>query len=151
VRPYDFENSVGYWVICTAHALERALNEELAPQGITFSQCQVLGWLALEGEQSQAELAERMRVEAPTLAGILDRMERDGWIERRTSPEDRRRKLVRPAPGVEPVWDRIIRCARAVRARATAGIDPDDLQRLFATLAAIQANLQAAPVVQESA
>jgi MarR family transcriptional regulator for hemolysin len=111
----------------------------------------VLGWLALEGELTQTELAERMRVEAPTLAGILDRMERDGWVERRPAPGDRRRKLVRPAPGVEPVWDQIIRCARAVRARATAGIDPDELRRTFEILAAIQANLGVAPVVQETA
>jgi MarR family transcriptional regulator for hemolysin len=149
VQPYDFENSVGYWVVPTAHALERALNEELAPHGITFAQCQVLAWLALQGELSQAELAERMRVEAPTLAGILDRMERDGWVERRPAPGDRRRKLVRPTPQVEPVWARIVGCCRAVRARATAGIDPDDLRRTFDVLAAVQANLRAAPVVQE--
>ena len=149
MRPYDFENSVGYWVIRTAHALERALNEELAPHGITASQSQVLGWLALEGELTQTELAERMRVEAPTLAGILDRMERDGWVERRLAPDDRRRKLVRPTPQVEPVWSKIIQCGLALRARATAGIDPDDLTTTFQTLAAIQANLRAAAAVQE--
>ena len=47
MQPYDFENSVTYWVVPTAHALERALNEELTPHGITYSQCQVLAWLAL--------------------------------------------------------------------------------------------------------
>ena len=34
----------------------------------------------LEGELSQTELAAKMMVEPPTLVGILDRMERDGWI-----------------------------------------------------------------------
>src|SRR5947209_16812086 len=111
VQPYDFENSVLYWVIPTAHALERAFNEEVAPHGITHAQCQVLFWLAHDGDLAQAELAERMRVEPPTLAGILDRMERDGWVERRPAPGDRRRKLVRPTPQVEPVWTKIMQCA----------------------------------------
>jgi len=142
VQPYDFENSVSFWIIRTAHALERAFNEDLAPHAITMAQSKVLGWLAHDGELSQAELAERMRVEPPTLAGILDRMERDGWVERHPAPADRRRKVVRLTKQVEPVWAKIVQVARSVRARATAGVDADDLQRTFAVLAAIQANLR---------
>ena len=58
---YDFENSVGYWLVRTAQACERAVSEELAPEGITYRQFQVLGWLVLEGDLAQNELAERMR------------------------------------------------------------------------------------------
>src|SRR5438309_9594861 len=100
----------------------------MAAHGITVAQSKVLGWLSHDGELSQAELAERMRIEPPTLAGILDRMERDGWIERRPAPADRRRKVIRPTKKVDPVWNKIVQCARAVRARATAGVDADDLQ-----------------------
>ena len=79
---YDFENSVGFWICQASHALQRAFNEELAPQGVTYRQAQVLGCLALEGKLSQTDLAERMRIEPPTLVGILDRMEQGGWIRR---------------------------------------------------------------------
>ena len=34
MQPYDFENSVSFWIIRAAHAVERAFNEELAPHGI---------------------------------------------------------------------------------------------------------------------
>jgi MarR family transcriptional regulator for hemolysin len=143
VLDYDFEDSVAYWVCQTAKAFERALNEELAPHGITFPQWQVLGWLALEGELTQAQLAERLRIEAPTLTGILDRMERAGWIARTVSPTDRRKKLVRPAPRVKPVWDQVVTCARRVRARAVRGLPPEDVRRVMTTLAAVQDNLKA--------
>src|SRR5438309_7039654 len=93
---YDFENSIGYWIFAAAHELARALNEELAAHGITFRQWEVLALLSLKGEQSQSELAERMRIEAPTLVGVLDRMERDGWILRALDATDRRKKLIRP-------------------------------------------------------
>jgi MarR family transcriptional regulator for hemolysin len=149
VLEHDFEESIGYWVCMTARALERALNEELAPHGITFQQWLVLAWLALEGELTQAQLAERMRVEAPTLVGILDRMERDGWISRQVSAEDRRKKLIRPTPRVQPVWAKMLSCARRVRARAARGLDPKELAQLRTTLATLRANLESKSLVEE--
>ncbi len=147
---YDFEESVGYWVCMTSHELERALNAELSEHGITYRQWQVLGWLALEGSLAQSELAERMRIEAPTLVGILDRMERDGWITRQACADDRRKKLIRATPRVEPIWSKIAAAARRVRARATQGLNPKELQNLKELLATVRANLGAGRLVEEA-
>src|SRR5262245_3031112 len=108
-------------------AYHRAVSEELAPHGITYRQSMVLGWLAMEGELSQTELASKMMVEPPTLVGILDRMERDGWIERHNCPTDRRKNLIRPSRAAEPVWERIVECAVRVRRRATEGLSDEEL------------------------
>ncbi len=94
---HDFEGYVGYWICMASRAFERAMNEELAPSGITYRQCQVLAWLAIDGNLSQTDLAERMRIEPPTLVGILDRMEREGWVRRESDTSDRR-KTHRAAP-----------------------------------------------------
>lgn len=139
---HDFENSVGFWICSASHVFQKAMNEELAPQGITHRQCQVLGCLAIEGPVSQAELAERMRIEPPTLVGILDRMERDGWIRRAADKHDRRRKLIQPLPAARPVWTKIIAAAERVRRRATAGMTRSQLVQLKQTLKQIQSNLQ---------
>ena len=147
---YDFEESVGYWVVMTAHVLQRALNEELALHGITFRQWQVLAWLALEGELAQSELAERMDIEPPTLVGVLDRMERDGWISRNECPTDRRKKLVRPTERVEPVWSKMVACARKVRAQAVRGMDDSQVTQLKELLSAMQRNLRAESLVRET-
>ncbi len=140
---YDFEQSVGFWIITAANAFQRALNDEVAPHGITYRQCQALGYLALDGPLSQTELAERMRVEPPTLVGILDRMERDGWIVRKNCPHDRRKKLIHPTPAAEPVWSKMVTCAKRVRARAVAGLSPEEIEVLKQLLDAIQQNLTA--------
>jgi len=139
---YDFENSVGYWVTMTSRTILKALNEELAPLGVTFAQVQVLGWIAVEQGLSQAELAQRMGIEPPTLAGLLDRMEKSRWIARRPCPSDRRRKLVEVGPAAGPVWSRITEAARRVRARATRGIPPARLREVKDTLERLRANLQ---------
>ena len=137
----DFEDSVGYWVIMAADDFRRALSDEVAPHGITYRQCQVLGWLALHGPLSQAELAERMRIEPPTLVGILDRMERDGWLRRESCSSDRRKKLIRPTGNAEPVWSKIVACGRRVRERATRGLSDEQLAELRQMLRTVQQNL----------
>ena len=139
---YDFEKSIGYWVFLTAHAMERSMNEELASMGITLRQWQVLAYLALKGEMAQSELAALMGIEAPTLTGILDRMERDRWITRHGCPTDRRRKLIRPAPEVAPVWSRMVACAKSVREQAVQGLSDEQIEQLKQILAVMQNNLR---------
>lgn len=140
---YDFENSVGYWIVMTSHALRRALHVELGKEGITLRQFEVLAWIALEGEISQAEMAERLGIEAPTLVGILDRMERDGWLDRCPCTQDRRKKRIRATAKAESLWARMVECARHVRARATEGISPEELSQLKSLCERIRANLDA--------
>lgn len=117
------------------------MNAELAELGITFRQWEVLCWISFFGEVSQAQLAEGMLIEAPTLAGILDRMERDGWITRVADPQDGRRKLIRPTKQVEPVWEKMVSKARYVRSEATRGISDQDLNQMRETLEKIRRNL----------
>jgi MarR family transcriptional regulator for hemolysin len=150
VLQYDFEESISYWICMTGRAIEEALNEELAPHGITFRQCQVLFWLAYARDLTQSDLAERMQVEAPTLVGILDRMERAGWITREPDTRDRRKKWIRPTPRIQPVWRKMVACARRVRARATRGMSARQVKLAMRLLARIQANLRQPKPVAET-
>ncbi len=146
---YDFEESVGYWLTLATQAFHRAVGEEVAPHGITYRQSMVLAWLALEGELSQAELATKMMVEPPTLVGILDRMERDGWITRNSCPSDRRKKLIRATTTAEPVWEKIAEGGRRVRARATEGLTDEERETLKRLLSRVTQNLASAAALQE--
>lgn len=147
---YDFEASVGYWVALTAHALQRALSEELAELGITARQWQVLAWLALEGSLTQSQLAERMQIEQATLVSVLGRMERRGWIERASCSTDRRKKMIRPTPRVKSLWEKSVVCARRVRERATQGFSQQQLDDLKRSLALMRGNLNVPVVAREA-
>jgi MarR family transcriptional regulator for hemolysin len=139
---YDFEESIGAWLTLATQTFHRAVSDELTPHGITYRQSTVLGWLALEGDLSQTELATRMMVEPPTLVGILDRMERDGWITRHNCPGDRRKKIIRANPAAEPVWEKIVECASRVRQRAIEGLSQQELATLKSLLRRVQRNLK---------
>lgn len=138
---YDFEESVGYWITITSHFYQEALNQELIPYGITFRQFQVIGWLVYEGPLSQVELAERMMIEPPTLVRILDRMERDGWIQRESDPKDRRRKVIKVLPEAKPVWLKMVSCLKRLRKKATQGMTEDQVETLKTLLIQVQENL----------
>ncbi len=146
---YDFEESVGYWVVMTAHSFQRALNKELFRHGITYRQWQLLAWLALEGAQPQAELAEKMDVDPATLVSVLGRMQRDGWIRREGCSTDRRKRLIHPTEKSKPVWDKGVHCARRVRAQATQGFTPDQMSIVKEMLAAMRENLALPALVMQ--
>lgn len=138
---YDFEDSVGYWLCITSHAMRRALSTRLADAGITLRQWEVLAWLACDAEVSQAELAECMGIEPPTLAGVLRRMERDGWLLRRSCSDDRRRNRLEPTQQAEEVWQRALKICHEVRAQATEGFTPAELSLLKKLCGDIRENL----------
>lgn len=119
VLEHDFRSDVGYWVHMCAHRFEALMNAELAEENVSYRQCQILAWLALEGDLSQVDLARLSGVEPSTIVAVIDRMQRDGLIERRPCPGDRRRHLITPTKAARPVWRRILKCARRVNARAT--------------------------------
>jgi MarR family transcriptional regulator for hemolysin len=141
VLQYDFQSSIGYWILCTARAYERAMQQQLVPTGITHRQCQVLACLAHEGILSQVELADRLDIEPPTLVRILDRMERDGLLAREPSDTDRRVKLIRVLPKAKPVWKKIVQCAERVRGQACRNLSVEQRQTLQELLGIVQSNL----------
>jgi MarR family transcriptional regulator for hemolysin len=138
---HDFRSDVGYWVHVAAHRFERAMNAELAGEAITYRQCQVLAWLALEGDSSQVKLARCMNVEPPTLVRVLDCMERDGLIERTASESDRRSNIIRPTPKAVPMWKRILACAERVNQRSNRGLSEQEVQELRRLLQIVHDNL----------
>ncbi len=139
---YDFEASIGYWLTITTNALQRVLGERLSPFGITFRQMQVIAWLVREKRLTQSELAHRMMIEPPTLAGILSRMETCGWITRTQCTTDRRKNWIEVTDKIKPVWKQISACAREVRVEATAGLSEQEQNELFRMLEKVHHNMR---------
>ena len=85
-----------------------ASSKERAALGLTLPQCKALVYLAEHEGISQVQLAELTDIEPMTLVRILDRMESDGWLERRNDPADRRaRRLYLKPEGkalVDDIW-----------------------------------------------
>ena len=138
---FDFQSSAGYWITLTSHFYQRRLSEELLSCGITFRQFQVSAWLVHDGALSQKALVDRLMVEPPTLVGILNRMEREGWIIRRPDELDRRCKWIELCAKAEPIWKRMSECLVRIREEATRGMSRKELHELKRLLKKVQGNL----------
>ncbi|QDU86913.1 Transcriptional regulator SlyA [Pirellulimonas nuda] len=138
---YEFEDSIGYWIAIANQGFARAITEKLAPHGITYRQAQVLGYLELDGPQTQKALCGRMLIEPPSLVGVLNRMELAGLVERRGCPDDRRRKLIYPLPPAEAIWEKVAGCAREVRAQAAKGLSTSEVAQLKTLLQKVHQNV----------
>jgi DNA-binding MarR family transcriptional regulator len=92
--PWDPESSAAYWINRASRRLLRLHDARLRPLGFGMCQLPVLLALAEGAALPQKELAQRARVEQPTMAEMLARMERDGIVERAPNPDDSRGSLV---------------------------------------------------------
>jgi DNA-binding MarR family transcriptional regulator len=68
----------------------RLTKEQAARIGLTGPQLSVAKMLEELGDLSLSELSDRIRAQNSTVTGIVDRMEREGLVDRKRSAEDRR-------------------------------------------------------------
>ncbi len=112
----------------TARAWRARLYQRLKPLGLSQSKWLVLLHLSHGGDAMiQKELAGRIGIEGPTLVGLLDRMTRDGWLERRKSTEDRRSKTVHLTDKSHDVIRQIRSVAAQLRRELLAGMPENEL------------------------
>lgn len=110
---------------------------------LTQAQCRVLAYLQRNEGISQARLAELTDTDPMTLTRALDRMEADGWIERRSDPDDRRALRLYLQPSAIPSLQEIWRLADRARADALVGLSAADREQLMTLLERMRSNLSA--------
>ncbi|HEY3909627.1 MAG TPA: MarR family transcriptional regulator [Stellaceae bacterium] len=136
------ERSFGYLVHDVARLFARRFNQRaLLFLGLTRSQCRVLGYLSLHEGIHQAGLADLLEIKPMTLVRQLDRMEEDGWIERRPDPDDRRARRLVLTDKARPILARILGLSTEVRQEAFANLSEDEGRHLIELLRRVHGNL----------
>ncbi|MFD7157349.1 MarR family winged helix-turn-helix transcriptional regulator [Kribbella sp. NPDC059898] len=85
---------LGYLLKHVLAQLTEAQTAALAPHGLNGRDLAVLNAVASGEPLSQLEVAARLRVDRTSIGDLLDALEERGFVERRRSPEDRRRNVV---------------------------------------------------------
>lgn len=123
----------------TARAWRTRLDQRLKPVGLSQGKWTTLIHLARGGDAlTQKEIAARIGVEEPTLAGVLNRLQLAGWIKRKNSPHDRRCKTVHLQRRSKAVLARIFDTADELRQELVADIPKTDLQTCMRVLKRIR-------------
>jgi DNA-binding MarR family transcriptional regulator len=127
VAVFDPNDSLGFHCKLTYKYFSSALEKRLARDGVSQVQFVALAYLIVFGELSQSELADHLSITPASMARLVDRLSRDGWVERRAHPEDRRIKRIVLTPNAREVWDDLSQHARAVLDHAYSGVSEEEL------------------------
>jgi DNA-binding MarR family transcriptional regulator len=132
-----------YLLALASHQASGEFHAQLKALGIPVKTWRVLGALAdVEGETISA-LARDVLANQPTLTKIVDRMARDGLVERCAAAGDRRKVLVRITDRGRAMVADLRRRAQAHEAEVLAGYDAAEAARLKAMLRTLIARSRA--------
>ena len=109
----------------------------LLPFGLTAPQYFVFNALWMGDGISIGELGERILLDSSTLTGVLDRMGRSGYVERRPNPDDRRSVLVFLTPKAQDQGPQILRFADELDATLKQSFSKEEMDTFERVLRAL--------------
>lgn len=137
----DPEVSVGFLLNDVSRLMRAWFDERAQDFGLTRAQWRVLVHLAARQGINQRSLAEIVELDNVTLSRHIDRLERDGWLERRADPDDRRAWCLFLTDASEPMLEKMETLAVETQAEAMKGLSEAERAQLADMLIRIKANI----------
>ena len=131
-------------LVLVARKWRSLLDEKLRPSGQSSARMEALSAILNSPDGSaQVDIARRLRIEGPTLTRMLDALEKDGLVERRPAPGDRRTKRLQVTGEGEAALEDIFAVADVFRARLLDGVDTETMDEVSRFLAGLLDRLDA--------
>ena len=128
-------------IVAVADTLLREGQRLFKPLGLTVAQYNVLTVIAGAPDGaglSQRELSDELVVDRSNVTGLLDRMEKAGWVRRVDDPADRRIYRVRLTPEGRRLWEKADAPYNAAVARVAGALTARQARDTLATLATLK-------------
>jgi len=135
----NLDDNLGFLLARLGTTTRLRLAESVAPLDLTLRQFVVLRSIDANEGLSQAQLGERLRIDASSIVQVLDDCQKDGLAERRPSPDDRRRYAVHLTKEGKQHLAMAQKAVKAVQDELFAALDDSQralLLELLLTLAA---------------
>ena len=141
----DHLRQLGFLLKDVSRRYTRRFEERAQSLSLTLPQCKALIYLQDSEGVSQKRLAELTELDPMTLVRILDRMEADGWVQRRFDPSDRRAHSLWLTAQVKPVVEHVWQLIQETRAEMLQGLSAEERTLLVTLLERVHANLTSLP------
>ena len=141
----DLSRQLGFLLKDTSRRYTRRFEERAQTLSLTLAQCRALLYLENNEGVSQKRLSELTELDPMSLVRILDRMEADGWVQRRFDPADRRAHTLWLTPKAKPVLEHIAHLIAEVRAETLHGLTNEERSKLIELLGRVHVNLSSLP------
>ncbi|MBZ4416091.1 MarR family transcriptional regulator [Myxococcus sp. RHSTA-1-4] len=111
----------------------------------TPPQVHALLWLGQDGALTMGDLARRLGVTEKTVTGVVDRLEREGYLMRERSASDRRVVHCRLTPEGQATWQKLDRSMNQGMSQFLGILDASDRKALFRILEKLLRRTEAPP------
>lgn len=113
---------------------DQSMTNALAQMELTAAQGHIMGYLAhCQSLPCPRDIEENFHLSHPTVSGLLSRLEKKGFIELATDPDDRRCKRIRVLEKGRECHELMHRTIRDNERRLVSGFSEEE-QAIFATL-----------------
>jgi DNA-binding MarR family transcriptional regulator len=127
---YDIEKSIGFLLSKGYQRAWAILREEIELYDLTPPQFALLAFLWQQDGLTQVELSEKGQIDRSTIGGLIDRLERNGLLERRQHPQDRRAYRIYLTDHGKEMEGTLSACAERSLKRLTSGLNEGELEEL---------------------
>ncbi len=127
---FDIENSLGFLLAKThqrGYALFKAPLEKFS---LTPKQFSLLAFLWKQDGLSQVELSDKCQIDRTTIGGLIDRLQKQGYVRREPKPEDRRAFQIHLTDKGISLEEELLSIARKVTDTFTEGLSPEETEIL---------------------
>lgn len=140
----DPDINVGFLIHDVSRMMRAWFDGRAQELGLTRAQWRVLVHLAGREGLNQSSLAEILELDTVTLGRHIDRLERDGWLERRADPADRRAWCLYLTAASRPTLDKMEAVAADTIAVAMQNVDEGERAQFMKALLQIKSNFASA-------
>ena len=141
---YSRHETLGLLLHDLSRIMRKRFDRRARKLGLTRAQWRVLSVLRIQQGINQSSLAEALEIEPITIARHIDRLEGNGWVERRADPKDRRAWLLYLDNSVQSILKDLEQISESNREAALAGFSDAEVRRFIDNLKRAKVNLDAA-------
>lgn len=118
-------------------------DENVQKSGITRANWTVIAAVARIPGATQKSIADALQISEVSAGRLINRLCREGLLNRVASAADRRAYVITVTDRAEPLLHEMAVIARAHEAQAFQGLGPEEMDMFERVLIAIEANLEA--------
>jgi DNA-binding MarR family transcriptional regulator len=147
---FPLQESTGYLLRMTHRSFARAVQQRIAPRGVTMGMWYFLRILWEEDGLTQRELSQRIEMMEPTTATALRNMEERNLVRRVRNATDKRKVNIFLTEAGRALRDVLLPHAKAVDQLAVAGVSEAEIACFLKVLAQMRTNLGPAGDLEEA-
>jgi DNA-binding MarR family transcriptional regulator len=127
---YDINKSIGFLLSKAYQRSWAIMRGEIEPYDLTPPQFGLLAFLWQQDGLTQVELSEKGQIDRTTIGGLIDRLEKNGLVERRQHPQDRRAYKIHLTDQGKRLEVPLSECAERSLTKFTKGLNGQEVAEL---------------------